>query len=413
MRRPENRPYYFRKRKAKPYIEVRFSHIPGRWFSTGTADMREAVLYAEARMNDDSIGTKKTVPTLNEYAKDFFLRSDEGSFQSFDRKYKRKRAPLYYVKQQALIDNHVRPRFGGYLVTAITAKAIEEWLPEIKKTDGKEAADNTKNKVLFALRMVMEAVRKDGYREDNPARDIKAIAAESNEREAIPPFQTAVLFPENADERIRIWHGAMWACYFSILYDTGWRHGEIAALRVSDIWVTERGYYVTASRTFNHDANRIIERVKTSGKGLEKRSGLLYDDTAELILRYIRENGLSGDNLLFKGPRSGKPLYPETTNKHFKMVMKENGFWHEGIVQYCLRHSYETDRRGDLPDEVLAVSMGHTRLRDDYDHRTERDMIRLLDRNRDSFFENRRRRGEKDTVMNLDELLKKKGQEAE
>lgn len=407
MKRAKNRPYYFRKRCDRKYIEVRFSHIPGKWFNTGTGDIREAVLYAEEILMKDDIPSPKTIPTLKEYARDFFLRADEGSFQSYDKKYKRKRAPKYYERQQAVVMNHIIPRFGDYLVTAITAKAIEDWLPTIRKIDGEPAADNTKNKILNTFRLVMDSVKKDGYRDDNPARDISEISADRNEREAIPPYQTAVLFPSDPDERIRIWHGIMWACYFSILYDTGWRHGEIAALRVSDIWVTERGYYVTTKRTFNHEANDILERVKTSGKGLEKRPGLLYEDTAELLIRYIKEKGLAGDDLLFKGPRSGKPLWSETTNKHFKMVMKEYGFWHEGIVQYCLRHSYETDRRGDMPDEILAVSMGHTRLRDDYDHRTERDMIRLLDKNRDSFFENRKRRDRDSGVMNLEEILKK------
>ena len=408
MRKPENRPYYFRKRAVKKNIEVRFAHIPGRWFSTGTSNMTEAVLFAEERMKDDFHVKPAKIPTLSEYAKDFFIRTDPDSLQAMDIKYKRKRAPLYYKKQQAMLKNHILPRFGGYLITAISAKAIKNWLPEIRKIDGEDAADNTKNKILFAFRKVMEAVKDDGYRNDNPAEDVTAITAEQNEREAVPPEQLMILFPEDLEERIKVWHGIMWAVYFSIAYDTGWRHGEIAALRVSDVWVTQKGYYVTANRTLNHDANKILDRVKTSGKGLESRSGLLYDDTAELLLRYIDERKLSGDDLLFTGPRNGKPLWSETTNKHFKMVMKEHGFYHEGLVQYCLRHSYETDRRGDMPDSILAVSMGHTKLRDDYEHRTEKDMIRLLDRNRDSFFENRRRRGQDDEVISLDKLRRDK-----
>lgn len=61
-----------------------------------------------------------------------------------------------------------------------------------------------------------------------------------------------------------------------------------------------------------------------------------------------------------------------------------------------------------MPDSILAVSMGHTKLRDDYDHRTEKDMIRLLDRNRDSFFENRGRRDADADVVPLDGAKKKR-----
>ena len=408
MRKSENRPYYFRKRAVKKNIEVRFAHIPGRWFSTGTSNMAEAVLFAEERMRNDYVDTKREIPTLREYARDFFLRTDPDSIQMADKRYKKDRAPRYYENHQARLEHFIFPRFGEYLVTAISSKTIRSWLPEIVLKNGKPAADNTKNKVLDAFRIVMDAVREDGYRNDNPARDVTKIYADIKERVPVPPEQLMVLFPEDTEERIRIWHGLMWAVYFSIAYDTGWRHGEIAALRVSDVWVTQKGYYVTAARTLNHEAYRIIDRVKTSGKGLERRSGLLYDDTAELLLRYINERKLSGDDLLFTGPRNEKPLWSETTNRHFKMVMKEHGFYHEGLVQYCLRHSYETDRRGDMPDSILAVSMGHTKLRDDYDHRTEKDMIRLLDRNRDSFFENRRRRGQDDEVISLDKLRRDK-----
>ena len=405
--RSTDRPYKFRACSGRP-ISVEFDFMPGKRVSTGCYDMPGATLFAEEYLaNRGMVSTDAHTPTLREYAKDFFLKDGPNSIRESDRRYKKKHAPKNYEKHQASLENHILPAFGDFLITAITTKAIEAWLPDIRLKNGANAADNTKNKILDAFRIVMDSAKKDGYIADNPAREVHKITAENAEREALPPAQTAMLFPEDPDARIRIWHGLMWAVYFSIAYDTGWRHGEIAALRVSDIWVTQKGYYVAANRTFNHEAKQILDRVKTTGKGLEKRSGLLYDDTAALLLRYIDEMNISGDDLLFVGPRNRKPLWSETANKHFKMVMKEHGFYHEGIVQYCLRHSYETDRRGDMPDSILAVSMGHTRLRDDYDHRTEKDMIRLLDRNRDSFFENRKRRSQDQGVIFLDEALKK------
>ena len=71
------------------------------------------------------------------------------------------------------------------------------------------------------------------------------------------------------------------------------------------------------------------------------------------------------------------------------------------MTQYCLRHTYETSRRGDLSDEVLAVSMGHTKLRDDYDHRTSVDMIRTLEGARDDLFRTRERRNAPETIRRL------------
>lgn len=405
--RSTDKPYKFRSCAGRP-ISVEFDFIPGKRISTGYYDLPSATMFAERYLADYGIKSSTGTPTLREYAKDFFMREDSDSYQALERRYKRKRAPRYYINHQARLDNHILPRFGDFLLTAITTKSIENWLPEIKQLNGKDAADATKNKILHAFRIVLDQAKKDGYISENPAREIAEITEEGTAREAVPPEQLLVLFPENLEERIKVWRGLMWAVFFSIMYDTGWRHGEIAALRVSDVWLTKKGYYVTANRTYNNEAREILERVKTSGKGLEKRSGLLYDDTVELLIRYIDENNLSEDDLLFAGPKSGKPLSPDTTNKHFKIIMQEHGFYHEGIVQYCLRHSYETDRRGDMPDSILAVSMGHTKLRDDYDHRGEKEMIRLLDRNRDSFFENRKRRGQDSGVISLDEVLKER-----
>ena len=405
MRRAENRPYYFKNKKSRPAIEVRFAHIPGRWFSTGTKDMAEAVLFAEARLHDDGLEKPESIPTLRGYCRDFYMKEDSGSFRDRDRKFKKARAPKYYEKAQAMLDNHILPRFGDILVTAISEKAIEEWLPTIKRaTDGKNASDNTKNKILGVFRDVMDAVRRDGYRSDNPAREVESITAESEERQPVPPDQTAVLFPSDPEERIRIWHSDMWACYFSIFYDTGMRPGEIAALRVCDIYLTPSGYAVATKRTANNDLRRIVERVKTAGKGYSERLGLIYDDTAELLLGYIKKHKLSGDSYLFHGPRGAFPLRCETANKHFKSILKEHGFFEEGMVQYCLRHTYETERRGDMPDDILAISMGHTKLRADYDHRKPEDLIRSIDGRRDSFFASRRRRDCEDDIISIDKL---------
>ena len=112
---------------------------------------------------------------------------------------------------------------------------------------------------------------------------------------------------------------------------------------------------------------------------------------------------LKGDSLLFVPKRipGGKAeiLRADSSNKHFKTICKAHGITE--VTQYCLRHTYETSRRGDLSDEVLAVSMGHTKLRDDYDHRTSVDMIRTLEGARDDLFRARERRDAPETIRRL------------
>ena len=397
-----DKPYRFTTRKGRT-IQVQFDHIPGKWISTGCLEMPGAIDFAERMMQDEGRCRGK-VPTFAEFAKGFFLRTDKNSIQARDKVFGHEFMPSRYVKCQALLDNYILPRFGSVLVTAITVRMIEEWIPYIKPVGamrGPLSAD-TKNKILVTMRLIMDEVKRAGWRDDNPAADARPMARHGEPREALPPNVLLALFPVSPDERIAVWGDLMWATYFSIMYDTGWRPGEIAALRVCDVWQTAKGLAVSTERTVNRYEKRVVERVKTSGHGYNERVGLLDETTSALLLRLIETSALQGDQPLFSAKnRKDGLIMPETSNKHFKCVLKKLGLYHEGLVQYCLRHTYTTERRGDMPDELLAVSMGHTRLRDDYDHQNAKDLIRRLDAERDAFFENRDRLGKDDGIRPL------------
>ena len=409
MRR--SRPYRFRHPKGR-CIQVEFDFMPGKRISTGTDDPAEAVLFAEDYLDSEGREMdRRGVPTLSEFARGIFLRSGRGSIRDMDRLYKRNYSEKHYREKQARVDRYILPEFGSYLVTAILTRSIEAWLPYVVSADtGRPLADDTKNKLLVAFRDVMEEVRRSGYRDDNPARDVRLIRAEGEARKPLPKHVMALLFPPDIDERVRVWGSEMWALYFSVFYDTGMRPGEIAALRVCDVYRTPRGLAVGTLREVSNVERRIVERVKTTDKGMRKRPGLLYDDTAALLVRYVVGKGLRGEDLLFTAPRCREGLiFDDTSNKHLKDTLRRLGVYEEGMVQYCLRHNYETDRRGDMPDSLLALSMGHTRLRDDYDHQQTVDMIRRLDDERDSFFANRSRDGRNDAIVPLSELMEREG----
>ena len=406
MRRSD-KPYRFRSYKGRA-ISVEFRFMPGKRISTGCYDMPSAVLWAEEYLRNMGFPGVSEAPTFREAAKDFFIKTGKGSYREREKALGRDYPEAYYIRQQARLKNHAVPFFGDIVVTAITRPMIESWAISMRGARGQEIASDTRDKSLTAFSIVMDDLVRKGILQSNPA-DAVCITVTHKEREALPPEALRILFPSDPAERIKVWESEMWAVYFSIFYDTGWRPGEIAALRVCDIWQTTKGLCVGTYREVSKDEGQIVERVKTSRKGYTKRPGLLYYDTAELLIGYIEKNGLHGDDLLFRAPRRKDGLLmPETSNKHFKMILKKYGFYHEGIVQYCTRHTYTTQRRGDMPDELLAVSMGHTKLRDDYDHQKMQDLIRRLDAARDSFFENRKRirEGEED-ILPFEEARKK------
>lgn len=396
-----DKPYRFSSRKGRA-IQVMFDHIPGKWISTGCLDMPAAIEFAEKTMQNEG-RSRGRVPTLAEFSHDFFLRTDKESLQARDEIFGHQFTKSRYIKYQALLDNYILPRFGAFIITAISVRMIEEWIPYIRPIGHKSALSaDTKNKILVTFRLVMDDVKREGWRDDNPAAEARPMARRNAPREALPPSALLTLFPESADERIAVWGSLMWAVYFSIMYDTGWRPGEIAALRVCDVWRTAKGLAVSTERTVNRYEQRVVDRVKTSGHGYNERVGLLDETTTALLLRLIDEAKLEGDQPLFKAKeRRDGLVMPETSNKHFKSTLQRLGLYHEGLVQYCLRHTYTTERRGDMPDELLAISMGHTKLRKDYDHQKAQDLIRRLDAERDAFFENRDRLGKDDEIRPL------------
>lgn len=405
-----NKPYKIRQHKDRP-IDVEFDIMPGKRISTGYYTIPQAIDFAENYLKTESFTIlNPKEPTLHQFSKNFFMRRDKDSIWETDRLFGRYYDESRYQHCQAYLDNYILPKFGNYLVTAITASMIERWLPYIQSVQKKTLLSNDcRNKILNVFRIVMDRVKKENWRDDNPAADVVQLKRSGKEREALSPQALMLLFPPDSEQRIKIWESLMWATYFSIMYDTGFRPGELAALRVCDIWQTKKGLAVSTNRSVNRLQRKIINKVKTTGHGYSERVGLLYDDTATLLIQYIDKEKLTETDMLFRAPkRKDGLIMPETSNKHFKTVLMKHGLYHEGIVQYCLRHNYTTDRRGDMPDELLAISMGHTHLRDDYDHQKAQDLIRRLDVARDGFFEFRKRQDKMPEIIRITDILDKK-----
>lgn len=405
MTRPKKDKLYKLRQVTGRNISVEFSHIPGKRISTGTTDMNEAIAFAENYLINDGFMKHDEVLTLNTYARDFFSRTDSKSFKARNDAFKKRRSENYYKKQQSMLDNYILPKFGNYLISSITSSMIESWILSYSSTRGLVHSDATKNKVLQCFKHVMDSAKRDGLIDDNPLEEVSKMSVEINERRPLTTEEQQLLFPLSAVERISIWEGLMWATYFSVFYDTGFRPGEIAGLRVCDVYRTPSGLAISTTQSVNSETMKVVHRVKTSGKGMERRVGLLDATTEDLVLKLV-EKRESPNDLLFISPKSKRyeVLSATTSNKHFKQICRKMGIDDDNLVQYCLRHTYETERRGDLDDSTLAISMGHTKLRDDYDHRAATEMIRILEKSRDNLFENRRRREEEEMIIPLSKI---------
>lgn len=400
MRTRSDKPYRFICR-ADRNIQVVFKHLPGKLVSAGTRDISEAVRFAEDFLESNGMSNKKT-PTLGEFAKDFFIRTDSLSIRAKQLAFGKTVGEKWYKDNQAYLDNFIIPTFGDYQINAITPLSIENWIVGIKQKSGKALSSDSKNKVLHALNLVLTEAIRLGYMTSNPLEiSYKPKVVTENPRRALTLHEQRMLFPENKEQRKTVWKSTLWAAYFSIMYDTGFRPGEVAGLRVCDVYRTPGGMGVYTSHTISCFEEKAVERVKTSGKGMENRVGLLSDISEALVLELIKENDLKDEDWLFeitKRKDNTRFLYPRDANPHLKSVCKELGL-DESITQYYIRHTYATYRRGRMDEATLALSMGHSNgVRSDYDHRTASILLAQLEKARDDIF------SDKDTDHGIEPL---------
>lgn len=380
--------YRFKQRKGRN-IQVIFHHLPGKEISTGTTDIVEAVAFAEDYLKRDGLTTADDKNlTIREYCDGFFSRRDKCSFYHRMERLHKMRDEVYWRNSQGYVDNYIIPCLGARRIDSLSTRGIENWILDIKGVKGQELAAGTKSKILQCLRTILDEAVRDEIIDSNPA--TMAVSPsdseeDKKERRVFSLYEQKLLMPEDLIERIKLWGGIMWASYFSVLADTGMRPGEVMGLRVCDVYKTPQGYGVVAVQEVSSDGKRIKQRVKTSGKGMERRVALLSSSTGQLIEQLMECSNITSDEeCLFLKKRAVKDSYLgiDTANKHMRGVLRKLGL--EEATQYSFRHTFATFRRGNADEQALALAMGHSggSVRNDYDHRTASVLINQLEKHR-------------------------------
>jgi len=220
-------PYRFWNRNGK--YSVMFAHTPGKWVATGCDNRDDAIRWAEANRRDE-IKVHHKIPTLNEFAKGFFVPGNELWMKRLKRK-KKTYASDYFKAHQGRLDNYILEEFGCRLISSLSTIEIDNWFLDLQsiRTE-KELSDNAKNKVLHAFRIVLEEAKYQGYVENNVAASVEEINEENRERQHFDDLEMKKLFPDDEKELLRIWQGLKWTVFFLIMRDTGFRPGEVAGL---------------------------------------------------------------------------------------------------------------------------------------------------------------------------------------
>lgn len=364
-------------------IQVIFDHLPGKEISTGTKDRIDATEFAKRMLEEFTPNQKPT--TLDEFAKGFFLPEDPHGYRHRLERRNVFYGDTYFQAHQSRLDNYILPAHGKYLLTAIRDVMIEDFILDlISKRTGKEMDDSTKNKVLSAYRIVLDAAVREGYLDHNPAKDVKEINERRGGRLPFSEEEMDKLFPSDDDTLIAIWGNLKWTCYFSVLKDSGWRPGEAAALSKSNFFPNIQGTELNGiytEETVSWRTHKIIKRIKTSGttNGAKNKQGFLTEQTARLLSLLGEE--VSGDYFFSlnecdmptshrKTDHDTQYIYAELANDRLGAAAKRAGIELNGRTQYCFRHTWNTFYIGRLPEVARLLLMGHYKNRPEYTHLT-------------------------------------------
>ena len=376
----ESGEFRIRERKGRAY-EVEFAERPSLWTSTGKRVFEEADAFVKRLLHESKRYLPNEKVTFIEFAgTDYFTRPGKGSYRERCERFGKRYDERYYRNKNGFLRNYILPEFSKWDVTKITTAVIEDWYVGLTqfRHPGKKLCDEQKIYILDALSDIMDDMQRKGVLKDNPCDKVQRITVrrESN-KEVFSKEEIAMLFPNDREKLLAVWDGSlMWALYFSIMVDTGFRYSEVAGLNIENI--DENGGVYTRDSVGGIDHN-IRHRIKTTSKGKGAKFGVLSTYTMNLLEEY-KEN--LPTNYLFQ--YCGRFVYCNMANERLRRACYNAGIDPRDRTQHCFRHTFDTNMLNNLGNMIeesdVRDLMAHTGYRPEYDHRTpEQILFRLLE----------------------------------
>lgn len=357
-------------------IEYRLLGIT-KWVSSGTKNLEDASKIAERELL--RFGTPCSSIKFKDFAKDFFSRTDKDSYVHYKKSFGYEYSAKCLSNYSSIVNSRLIPSWGEFDIDKITTNAIERWYISLTTEDGDQCSSGYRMKILNVLSIILNFAVKLNVIQVNPCVSVQRMRVESKKKNIFTKDDIKKLFPNDLEEiktlyKVRGYNPIMFALYFSIMIDTGFRPSEVAGLCINDI--REDGGVYT-DKSLDSMTRTIKHSIKTTGKGQTYKVGFLSSYTMNLLSEYKKTfNGI----MLFKAT-DGLGLDITCLNLVFKKIVKRAGI--EGdFSQYCLRHTFDTNmlnRVGSSLSEMdVRELMAHTSYRKEYDHRTPDDILNRL-----------------------------------
>lgn len=277
------------------------------------------------------------------------------------------KASTIYCKRK-MIEAHFYPFFDNKPIDSISKDDIEKWQECIKNTVNKKNGKFYSYKTLSGFRTHLFAIfayANKHYGTNIEYRDVQQIPKKRYDVKKSSIMD--IWRKEDFEQFISSVDDPMWNCFFTLLFYTGRRKGEIFALTKSDIHGDKIWF------------NKSISRKTLDGNTFNVTETKAYKSQEIPVCKQVQDalNSYPGDEPFFFGGE--KPLADNTTRRRFREYCEKSKV--RPIRIHDLRHSFVSmlihkgaqimlvaDLIGDEPEQITKT----------YGHLYAEDKISLL-----------------------------------
>ena len=348
------------------------------WFSThvgGDEDKGRAHTAAAMKLAEVKEGYTKC-PRLEDYAAGFFeWDAEKGPICPWIKRQHAKGRDFGEYQAQtrrAHLKNRILPQFGKRRLDELTQPMIEKWLESLG------LANQTKNHILYTLRIVLREARREKLIRENPLQEPEPFAKNNKKRDAFTLEDLILLFPKAQKDLLEVWKTQKYAALFMTMATTGIRSGEARALAWKHILP---GGWLFVERAVKMGGK--LGSTKTK----DQRVIALPQRTQAQLAKWHKETPFrEPEHLIFYGLAADQPLDVETPTHFLPGALERAKIVADGrnLVPHSFRHTYNTIMRHAVPEDVLRRFTGHksVEMTDWYDHSVMQDRITELEPSR-------------------------------
>ena len=251
------------------------------------------------------------------------------------------------VKYEALLDNHILPRFKDISLSLISDDSIAEFIREKSSL----LSNSTIRSLLTIIKSVLKYAKKQGWC-NNPTVELRVQYGSQKDTSSLSNLERyqleSFLLADMDTTKLGL---------FLCLY-TGLRIGELCALRWGDIDFTTRVLHIIST----------IQRIKSADKDSTEKTMLLISTPKSItsirdiplplpLVNVLKSFTRNDDCFLLSG--STTPVEPRTMQYRFKKYAKQLGLSYSN--PHVLRHTFATQCiELGFDAKTLSELLGHS-----------------------------------------------------